>query len=94
MKVESISISICKQWEMSKGDDRMKESYGCSNVQNYMNGILPMESGPYERYCSIAASDLNSQNGKYSHKTKYSFLSTYIILVLLENSVHKKNTFF
>lgn len=75
---------------MSKEDDRMKESDGCSTVQNYMNGMLPIESGPYDLYCSIAARDLNFQNGKYLHKTKHSFLSTYIILVLLENSVHKK----
>lgn len=49
-----------------------------------------MEAGPKELYCSIAACDLNFQNGKYSNKTKYSFLSTCIIIVLLEDSVHKK----
>lgn len=90
MKVERISISICKLWEMSKGDDRMKESDSCSNVQNYTDGMLPIESDPHKLYCSVAAHDLNIQNGKCLHKTKHSFLSTYIRLVLLENSVHKK----
>lgn len=73
---------------MSKGDDRMKESYGCAELHEWdaANGVWSVRAV----FAVFATCDLNFQNGKYSHKTKYSFLSTYIILVLLENSMHKK----
>ena len=35
MKVYRISISIYKHWEMTKQDDKTKESDGGSHVQNY-----------------------------------------------------------
>lgn len=52
-----------------------------------------MATSPHELYCSVAAQDLNFQNAKYLNKAKYSFPSTYTIIVLLEKSVYKKKYF-
>lgn len=44
-----------------------------------------MEAGPRELY-----HDLNFQNGDCWNKTKHDFPETCIVIMLLENSVHKK----
>lgn len=85
-----ISVSICKRWDTAQAEDTVKESDGCSDAQNWRGwGPCTWRLGRMSLFC-VAAQDLNFQEGEYSNKTKYSFPSTYTIIVFLENSVHKK----